>query len=377
MSDQVGLYLHIPFCRQRCDFCSFYLELYREQAAAKFLRALQEEIRLYRERSILGNQSLSSLYLGGGTPTAIGAASLVAILTELRTSFSLAPDCEVTVEAHPSTVSKPDIERLAGAGVNRMSFGAESMQDEELVRIGRPGLTSETVNAVRYAEEAGVTNINLDLMYGLPGQSLESWRATVEQCVMLAPTHLSCYALTIEEGTKLARDVRSHLVPAPDDDIQIAMDQTAQDILSQSGFERYEISNYAKPGFRCRHNLLYWTAGEYLGLGPSAQSYLSGARFGNVANLTAYEAALDTHRLPIHNCIALTDEERLRDAVIFGLRLINGIPTRHLHDHGMNYGHLVTIEELRKHRLIEDEAALTKLTSKGRLQADRIAEKLF
>jgi oxygen-independent coproporphyrinogen-3 oxidase len=251
------------------------------------------------------------------------------------------------------------------------------MQDDELVRIGRPALARETVTAVRRAREAGYTNINLDLMYGLPHQTLESWKQTVTQCLALAPSHLSCYALTVEEGTRLAHDIRHKRCQPPDDSIQIAMDQAAQAILSEAGYDQYEISNYAKPGFACRHNLLYWTNGDYLGLGPSAQSFVQGVRFGNVANLTAYQAELTLHRLPILDRASLTKEERLRDAVIFGLRLVQGIPTQQLRSHAMNYGHAGTLEELRAHQLIEEEGERSRLSKQGRLHADTIAEKLF
>src|SRR6185503_21086571 len=155
-----------------------------------------------------------------------------------------------------------------------------------------------------------------------PGQSLEDWRQTLAHCVSLEPTHLSCYALTVEEDTKLAIDIRRGRSPAPDEGLQIDMDKAAEQILADAGYERYEISNYAKPGYACRHNLLYWTNGEYLGFGPSAQSYLAGTRFGNVANLAAYEASLTAHHLPIEDCTSLSEKEQLRDSVIFGLRLI-------------------------------------------------------
>jgi coproporphyrinogen III oxidase-like Fe-S oxidoreductase len=228
-----------------------------------------------------------------------------------------------------------------------------------------------------YAKDAGFTNINLDLMYGLPEQSLESWRNTLERSLALLPTHLSCYALTIEEGTRLARNIQQHRCPSPDEELQVAMDEMAQENLRLAGYEHYEISNYAKPGYACRHNLLYWTQGEYLGLGPSAQSFLNGARFGNVADLTTYQTALTEQRLPVVDGVTLTNEEQLRDAVIFGLRLLRGIPSQNLHNHGMNYGHAVTIEELRDQQLIAADEKGTRLTAKGRLYADHVAEKLY
>lgn len=377
MTSPIGLYIHIPFCRQRCDFCAFYLELHREGPAETFLQALHTEIRLYAEQKGTNGRAFQSVYFGGGTPTALRAEQLAEILANIRHYLPLVRECEITVEAHPGTVSQSDLSMLFDAGVNRISFGAESMQDSELVNIGRPALARETVAAVLSARKAGFTNINLDLMYGLPDQTLESWKDTIGQCVELAPTHVSCYALTVEKSTRLAHDIRHHRVQAPDDSTQVAMDQTAQSMLNDAGYQQYEISNYAKPGFACRHNLLYWTHGDYLGLGPSAQSLVNGVRFGNVANLTAYHTALAQRTLPTQGETVLTKEEQLRDAVIFGFRLVQGIPTEQLRDHALNYGHTATVEILRGQKLIEEDGHRSRLSAQGRLHADTVAEKLY
>ncbi|MCX5720427.1 MAG: radical SAM family heme chaperone HemW [Nitrospirae bacterium] len=373
----LGLYLHIPFCRQRCDFCSFYLEIHREGRAETFVRSLIHEIGLSAQQHVTPDRLIQSVYLGGGTPTVLASAQLTAILSEIRNYFTLAADCEITVEAHPSTISEQDLAQLYQTGVTRMSFGAESMEDGDLTRIGRPGAVYETVTAMTQARVAGFTNINLDLMYGLPSQSLDSWKLTLTNCLALNPTHLSCYALTVEQETKLASNIQRHRSPALDEGLQIEMDEAAQRILADAGYERYEVSNYAKPGYACRHNLLYWTNGEYLGFGPSAQSYLGGTRFGNVADLTAYDAALAAENLPIEDRATLSKEEQLRDAVIFGLRLIQGIPSQHLHQHATNYGHETVTAQLLAQQLIEEDGGRSRLSAKGRLQADTIAGQLY
>ena len=373
----LGLYLHIPFCRQRCDFCAFYLEIHREGRAAIFVQSLTREIRLSAQRHVAASRPIQSIYFGGGTPTVLAATQLLAILSEIRTHFTLASDCEITVEAHPSTISEQDLMQLHQTGVTRMSFGAESMEDGDLTRIGRPGAVHQTILAVAQAKAAGFINISLDVMYGLPGQSLESWQQTLTHCLTLVPTHLSCYALTVEEDTKLASDIRRRQSPAPDEGLQIEMDEAAQQILGNAGYERYEVSNYAKPGFACRHNLLYWTNGEYLGLGPSAQSYLDGTRFGNVADLAAYDTSLAERCLPIEDHTRLSEEEQLRDAVIFGLRLIQGIPTHRLHQHAANYGHEAVTAQLLAEQLIEEDGERSRLSARGRLQADTIAGQLY
>ncbi|MFM9906613.1 MAG: radical SAM family heme chaperone HemW [Nitrospiraceae bacterium] len=373
----LGLYIHIPFCRARCDFCSFYLEIHREGRAETFVRSLIHEIGLSAQHHVITTRPIQSVYLGGGTPTVLTATQLLAILSEIRSQLTLAADCEITVEAHPSTISEGDLAQLFQAGVTRMSFGAESMEDGDLTRIGRPGAVHETVTAMTQARSAGFTNINLDLMYGLPSQSLESWKRTLTNCLTLGSTHLSCYALTIEQETKLASNIQRHRSPALDEGLQVEMDEAAQRILSDAGYEQYEVSNYAKPGYACRHNLLYWTNGEYLGFGPSAQSYLGGARFGNVADLTAYDAALAAENLPIEDRAILSKEEQLRDAVIFGLRLIRGISSHQLHQHAANYGHETVTAQLLAQQLIEEGGGRSRLSAKGRLQADTIAGQLY
>ncbi|MBU6481832.1 MAG: radical SAM family heme chaperone HemW [Nitrospirae bacterium] len=373
----LGLYLHIPFCRQRCDFCAFYLEIYRESRAEAFLRSLIHEIELSAHQHVSPGRPIQSVYLGGGTPTVLAAGQLIAILFEIRRHLTLASDCEITVEAHPSTISERDLVQLRQAGVTRLSLGAESMEDGDLARIGRPGAVRETVTAVAQARAAGFININLDLMYGLPGQSLDRWQQTLAHCLALQPTHLSCYALTVEQDTKLASNIRRERSPAPDEGLQIEMDEAAQLMLVDAGYERYEVSNYAGQGYACRHNLLYWTNGEYLGFGPSAQSYLDGTRFGNVADLEVYDTSLAASRLPNENHTRLSEQEQLRDAVIFGLRLIQGIPSHNLHQHAANYGHEAVTAQLLTQQLIEEDGERSKLSARGLLQADTIAGQLY
>jgi len=373
----LGLYVHIPFCRQRCDFCAFYLEIHREGRARNFVQSLIQEIALSAHAHEVQHRAIQSVYFGGGTPTMLAPTQLTAILSAIRTHLTIESNCEITVEAHPSTVSAEDLVQLRHAGVTRISIGAESMEDGDLVQIGRPGLVHETVTAVSHARSAGFTNINLDLMYGLPGQSLDSWQRTLTHCIALAPTHLSPYALTVEEDTKLASRITRQLTPPPDEGLQIEMDEVTQDILGHAGYERYEVSNYAKPGFSCRHNLLYWTNGEYLGFGPSAQSYLGGARFGTVADLPAYDASLATRRLPIEDYTRLSDEEQLRDSVVFGLRLIQGIPSHRLHQHAVNYGRTGITAQLFEQLLIEEDGERSRLSARGLLQADTIAAQLY
>lgn len=370
----IGLYIHVPLCRQRCHFCAFYLEIAMPARIEAFLSALERELTLYHQQNLLDERTLQSIYFGGGTPTVIPSLQLAALLDRIRNTYSVTPDVEVTVEAHPSTVTLQDLRVLAEAGFNRISLGAESMAPQDFIPIGRPGTVSETEQAVENARTAGFSNINLDLMYGLPDQSLASWSTTVQSLVRLNPTHISCYALTIEDHTKLAQDIAKGLVPAPDEALQVEMEEATETVLASAGFTRYEISNYARPGYACRHNLLYWTDGDYLGLGPSAQSYVAGSRFGNIANLDAYAGQLQNDHLPVTDRRTLTNEEQQRDALIFGLRLLNGVSNSLTAD---NPGQREILNQLIAKGLIIEEGTRTRLTPLGRRFADSVVLALF
>ena len=376
-SRDIGLYIHIPFCRQRCHFCAFYLEIGRAERIDAFCSAIAQEIHLYREQNILAGRPVQSIYFGGGTPTAVPAKQLVAILALIRSAWSTNAEVEITVEAHPSTVSAEDLVLLSGAGFNRISFGAESMDNQDFAPIGRPGTVQDTETAITAARAAGFTNINLDLMYGLPGQTLESWTKTLQSLLALDPTHVSCYALTIEEGTKLAHDIVRDLVPRPDDALQIEMESAAESILTAAEFVRYEISNYAKPGSACRHNLLYWTDQDYLGLGPSAQSYVGGVRFGNIAHLTTYADLLGKRTLPVGERTTLSPAEQQRDALVFGLRLINGVPQKTVRQSLATSESRRMLAQLMAQGLVESDADRLRLTPLGQRYADTVAGALF
>jgi oxygen-independent coproporphyrinogen III oxidase len=369
----IGLYVHIPFCRHRCHFCAFYLEIAHVDRMARFYSALTHEIQLQGHHTPLHDRRLQSIYFGGGTPTALPPDQLVALLKVIHTTWPTSPTVEITVEAHPSSVTREGLTTLAEAGFTRISFGAESMREQDFVPIGRHGQVQDTATAVQAAREAGFVNINLDLMYGLPGQSLQDWHHTLELILPLDPSHVSCYALTIEEGTRLAQDIAQHRVSPVDDQLQLDMESSTEQVLAQAGFVRYEISNYAKPDRRCRHNLLYWTGGEYLGLGPSAQSYVDGTRFGNVADLDRYLTCLNEHRLPMTDCTTLSPSEQERDALVFGLRLLRGVPLQAIAgaERNSEIDYLITRGFLSTN---QDRLWLTPL---GRRYADSVAERLF
>lgn len=369
----IGLYIHVPFCRQRCHFCAFYLEIVQTKRVDAYRSALAQEIALYHREDVLGGRPLETVYFGGGTPTAIPPADLVSLLNLVRAAWPTSANVEITVEAHPSTVTTKGLETLVEAGFNRLSLGAESMDDRDLARIGRPGTTEDTKVAVAAARAAGFTNINLDLMYGLPGQSPEDWARTLRSLLALDPSHVSCYALTVEDGTRLAQHIARGIVREPDEALQVEMESVAEKILADAGFIRYEISNYARPGATCRHNLLYWTDQDYLGLGPSAQSYIDGVRFGNAPDLTAYTEMLDASRLPVTEHAVLSASQRCREALVFGLRLVGGVSLNKVQESEQRE----RVRRLVAQGLLESADGLVRLTPLGQRYADSVAGELF
>lgn len=374
---RVGLYLHIPFCRARCHFCAFTLQIHREDRAQRYLRALETEIRLHADRQSLAGRRLDTVYFGGGTPTALTADQLIAILERVRASFALRPAPEVTVEAHPDTVTTEGLRRLADAGFTRISFGAQSMNDAELLRIGRRTSSDRTREAVSMARAAGFTNINLDLIYGVPGQTLDGWLTTLDDVLRLEPAHVSCYALTVEEKTRLHLDVRRGDTAEPDAALQNEMEDAAAARLAAAGLMRYEISNYARPGFACRHNLLYWQGEEYLGLGPGAQSYLSGRRFGNVESVEDYARMLAEGELPIAASELLSEDRRRREQIVFGLRLIEGVDQALLRWEPPDRAWQQALDRLARRGWLEEGDGRIRLTDEGRRFADSVAVELI
>ncbi len=377
----IGLYIHVPFCRTRCHFCAFYLRIHREDQARMYLESLAREIQLSAALHSLGGRRLDSVYIGGGTPTTLRPDQLCSILDLARNYLGVLEGAEVTLEAHPDSVTLEGLRRLACAGFNRISFGVQSLDDGELVRIGRRTPSESARVAVALARTAGFVNINLDLMYGLPGQTPESWLSTLEQAIALEPTHLSCYALTIEDGTRLQVDIRRGEPVEPNAALQNAMEDDAVRRLAKAGFERYEISNFSRAGYACRHNLHYWRGEDYLGLGPSAQSYLNGCRFGNVEDLEAYHRALEAGRAPVAERAYLSPEQCRREAVVFGLRLIEGINVAALRS-GAESGELLhewdrTLHRLRDQGLVEERTGWISLTDLGRRFADSVAVELM
>jgi oxygen-independent coproporphyrinogen-3 oxidase len=323
--DGVGIYIHIPFCEKHCHFCTFFTRGYGEGRAGVFVADLLSEIRLYDRDGVLSGREVETVYFGGGTPTTLSAGQLLEILETCRRTFPLKSEAEITIEASPATAHSLLLHALRRAGFSRISFGAQSFDEAELEAMGASHAAETIRCAVRAAREAGFTNVNLDLIYGLPGQSFTRWKANLQAAIDLAPDHISFYGLTVEEGSKFHRDRERGRLALPEEGTQADMYRGGRDLVEASGYVQYEVSNFARPGHACRHNLGYWTDREWLGLGPSAHSYVDGQRCSNVASLEDYHRFLAGGMLPIAEREPANEDLRLREALAFGLRTVSGV----------------------------------------------------
>jgi len=315
---RIGLYLHLPFCRRRCGYCDFNAW----QDPGEAIRRLYHEALLadLRQEATRGPWRVSTIFFGGGTPSLAPPQWIAELLQACRVGFEVDPDAEVTLEANPGTLGSGNLERLREAGVNRLSIGVQSLDDRLLAGIGRIHSAREAVQALEQARRAGFENLSLDLIYGLPGQTLADWQATLGGALETRPRHVSAYALTLEEGTPLEASVRTGEVRLPDQDAVADMEGLLRRAMKAGGYRQYEISNWSLPGWECRHNLVYWANRDYLGLGCGAASYLSGWRTRRLATPEHYARALRKGASPLAEAERLGAESALKETLILALR---------------------------------------------------------
>ena len=321
MRDRLGIYIHIPFCVSKCSYCDFYSIAGGKQRMPDYQSALLSHISESAEA--IESYEIDSIYIGGGTPSCYGAKRIVEILDELKRIGNVRLDSEITVEVNPDTTKLEELKLLRAEGVNRLSIGVQSANNDILKIIGRRHNFRQAEIAVDTAREAGFENVSLDLIYGLPGQTMQQWEDTLAAVIALAPEHISCYGLKLEPGTPLydRRDSERF----PDDDAQADMYLYAVTVLAQNGYEQYEISNFAKPGFASRHNLKYWHMEEYAGFGPGAHSDFGGVRYAYVRDLDSYISG----RLILSESESDATLTRDYEYVMLSLRTAEGIDRRY------------------------------------------------
>ena len=370
---ELELYIHIPFCIRKCAYCDFLSFAAPERVYRDYMDKLIEEI--YGQSACFQEHVVTSIFLGGGTPSVLPADLVEELFAVLLDCFCMDGDAEVTIEANPGTLTMEKLEVYRQSGINRISLGLQSADDQELKYLGRIHTYDEFLKSYQRARQAGFTNINVDLMSALPGQDLHSLKCTLRKVMMLRPEHISAYSLILEEGTPFYDFYRGEgagglvLPPLPDEDMDRAMYYLTRDMLEAQGYGRYEISNYAKPGFECRHNMGYWTGTEYLGLGLGASSYTFGHRYHNVTDLGEYlsldlsqagAAARDVQKLEL--------EDKMEEFMFLGLRLTKGVSgSQFLERFGQNmwkvYGDV--IRKMERKGLLKVEAPWVRLTDLG------------
>ena len=318
----LGLYIHIPFCKSKCIYCDFYSLPNSEEKMDRYVSVLCRQLAEIAPRAAA--HEVDTVYFGGGTPSWLGEKRLRQILKTVEKRYRLAKKPEITLEANPDSAGDWKVLRtLRRAGFNRLSLGVQSADDEQLKILGRPHTFAQAEEAAAAARRAKIKNLSLDLIYGLPGQTLESWKETLEKAAALSPEHLSCYGLKVEEGTPL-RDMLETL-DLPDDDAQADMYLWTVERLEELGYRQYEISNFAKPGYESRHNLKYWTLGEYAGFGPGAHSDLGDVRYAYIRDLDAYCLGVEAQGDILSENERIPPRERDVEYLMLGLRLAKGV----------------------------------------------------
>lgn len=364
---ELELYIHIPFCAKKCAYCDFLsfaapVRIYRE-----YVDKLIEEI--YGQCENFQGYQVSTVFIGGGTPSILPADIMGELLSVLWECFDIAKDAEITIEANPGTLTMEKLETYLEGGVNRISIGLQSSDDMELKALGRIHTFDEFLKSYQRARQAGFTNINVDLMSGIPGQDVHSWKNTLRKVMMLKPEHISAYSLIVEEGTPFYELYGTDRKGLPDEEIDREMYHLTKEMMESQGYSRYEISNYARPGYECRHNTGYWTGVDYLGLGLGASSYTHGFRYHNTGDFTEYLGLnLREAGAASQDIQELSHEEKMEEFMFLGLRMMKGVSgSEFLGRFGQNMWNIYgdVLNKLEEQKLIEVDAPTVRLTELG------------
>ena len=375
----LSLYIHVPFCARKCAYCDFASYPGRETDWRRYFDEIATEIRLWSGKMDFGLLSeryrVISMFIGGGTPTLVDADYIERVIDACRAIVPFEPDAEITIEGNPGTLTPEKLAAFRRAGVNRLSLGAQSFDDGLLRSLGRIHTAAQIGQAVTMARDAGFDNLNLDLMYALPGQGMNQWKDTLDAAIALGVEHISAYSLIVEPGTPMAARVASGTAIVPEDDAVNAMQRAAIDRVSAAGYRRYEISNYARPGLECRHNLVYWNRGDYLGLGCAAHSLMGGRRFHNPDSLDEYLSG--GRRL---DEVVLTPQDEMEETLMLSTRTIKGLDlTAWARAFGTPFarGRERVLDRLENGGLIETGDGFLRLTMRGMEVQDAVVLELM
>jgi len=375
-SRSVGVYVHVPFCTRRCEYCSFNTAPMADRAGVtRYVAAVRREIELVSGAPWARGLGVATVFFGGGTPSLLEPGELATIVDALRAALALDADAEVTVECNPESVTRGKLADYRSAGVTRISLGVQSLDDAVLAAIGRLHTAAEARRAFDAARGAGFSNISVDLIYGLPGLTADGWRSTVDGLAAWEPEHLSAYGLTLDPGSVWGS---TGVAGLPPEETVVAHYWTMVERAAARGYEHYEISNYARPGFRSRHNQVYWRRGEYLALGPGAAGFVGNLRYGNIKPVGRYVQGLDDGRLPIDTSERLDARQVLAEALILGLRTADGVASSLLADRVADDAVLRRrLASWRERGLLVDDRTRTRLSEAGFLLSDALFVELL
>jgi oxygen-independent coproporphyrinogen-3 oxidase len=318
VSERIGIYIHVPFCERKCSYCDFY-SVENRSRQTEYVRCLTKEIEIL-SAMFPEPPEVDSIFFGGGTPSLLSEREVESILNVLHKSFAISVNTECTMECNPGTVSRAVLASYRQMGINRLSFGVQSFFDDELAFLSRIHNSRQAIEAFEWARSEGYANVNIDLMYGLPNQKEERVMRNLEKAIELIPSHISAYGLILEHGTPLFNAVTSGRIKPIDELTEVKMYGLVMNFLNNHGYEHYEISNYALPGHKCRHNLKYWNCNEYIGFGPSAHSFLNNTRWWNYSSLGVYISELSLNRLPVSSMENLTQIQLIDEFIMLQLR---------------------------------------------------------
>lgn len=371
-----GIYIHIPFCRQACYYCDFHFSV-NQRIGAEMMAAISKELLL--QKDYLQNERVKTIYWGGGTPSLLTSSEIKQVLTLIRSIHRIDVDAEITLEANPDDLTPLSLTEFREAGINRLSIGIQTFNTKLLKSLNRIHDGPSAVKSFYDAREAGFSNISIDLMYSLPGETFEDWDHDIIQAIALSPEHISCYSLTIEEKTAFGKwAAAGKLKPEPDEVSALHLETLMQE-LSKAGYEHYEISNFAKPDFYSKHNSSYWKGSRYLGVGPSAHSFNGESRQYNISNNHAYVKAIQAGTIPFEREI-LSRENKINEYILTSLRTSWGTDLEFLsrtHGYDLFTESEPYISQLLSKQLVTVENHILKLTNRGKLLADKISSDLF
>ena len=371
-----GIYIHIPFCKQACNYCDFHFSTSLKMKTS-FIEALLLEIEL--RRSVFEDTTIDSIYLGGGTPSILDLTEIQLIFNKLHENFTISPTAEITLEANPDDLSFEKIQELKSTPINRLSIGIQSFRDEDLIYMNRAHNAAEAMSSIRMCKEAGFHNLTIDLIYGTPGMDEKAWLFNLKTAFELDIPHISSYALTVEEQTALHYQILKNKTPDVDEQESALHFEILMREMTANGYEQYEISNFCKPNAYSRHNSSYWKKDNYLGLGPSAHSFLGNKRLWNVSNNRKYINALNEGEIPFEEeCLSVSD--RYNEYVMTSLRTKWGCSLEQIEkDFSVDFANhfMAEIEPYLSNDNVSLKSGIYSLTASGKLLADRIASDLF